>query len=45
MSKVLELVQNILNYCREGKAAEIIGLIKKFFEDLFNKNTETESAE
>ena len=45
MSKVLELVQNILNYCREGKAAEIIGLIKEFFEDLFNKNTETEPAE
>ena len=45
MSKVLELVQNILNYCREGKAAEIIGLIKKFFEDLLNKNTETEPAE
>ncbi len=37
MSKVLELVQNILAYCKEGKAAEIIGLIKNFFEDLFKK--------
>ena len=28
MTKVLELVQNILEYCKEGKAAEIINLIK-----------------
>ncbi len=37
MTKVLELVKNILDYCKEGKAAEIINLIKKFFEDIFNK--------
>ena len=45
MTKVLELVQNILEYCKEGKAAEIINLIKKFFEDLFNKADEPAPAE
>lgn len=45
MTKVLELVQNILEYCKEGKAAEIINLIKKFFEELFNKAAETAPTE
>lgn len=37
MDKVLDLVKNILEYCKENKAAEIINLIKNFFEDLFKK--------
>lgn len=37
MDKILGFVQQILDYCKEGKASEIIGLIKKFFEDIFNK--------
>ena len=45
MSKVLELVQNILAYLKEGKAAEIIGLIRKFFDDLFNKPADTAPTE
>lgn len=45
MSSILELVQNILTYLKEGKAAEIIGLIKKFFDDVFNKTTESGPTE
>lgn len=45
MSNILELVQNILAYLREGKAAEIMGLIRKFFDDLFNKSAGTEPTE
>lgn len=45
MSSILELVQNILTYLKEGKAAEIINLIRKFFDDLFNKPEGTEPTE
>lgn len=37
MDKVLDLVKNILEYCKEGKAADIIALISDFFKNLFNK--------
>ena len=45
MSNILELVQNILAYLKEGKASEIIGLIRKFFDDLFNKPADTAPTE
>lgn len=45
MSSLLELAQNILAYLKEGKAAEIIGLIRKFFDDLFGKPADTEPTE
>lgn len=45
MSSILELVQNILAYLKEGKAAEIIGLIRKFFDDMFNKPADTAPTE
>ncbi len=42
MSKILDFVKNILEYCKEGKAAEIINMIKQFIEDLFNKGNSAE---
>ena len=45
MSNILELVQNILAYLKEGKAAEIMGRIRKFFDDLFNKPADTAPTE
>lgn len=45
MSSILELVKNILAYLKEGKAADIIGLIQKFFNDLFNKPADTDPTE
>ncbi len=42
MDKILEFVQNLLTYLKEGKAAEIIDMIKTFINDLFNKGDAAE---
>ncbi len=42
MDKILEFVQNLLSYLKEGKAAEIIDMIKNFITDLFNKENAAE---
>lgn len=42
MDKILGFVEELLTYLKEGKAAEIINMIKKFIEDIFNKGDAAE---
>lgn len=42
MDKILGFVQELLSYLKEGKAAEIINMIKTFINDLFNKGNDAE---